>query len=205
MPIIDAGTSYKHGAYLSDKSDASTIATFNDFHVKGEALSGHKVRRLRTDHAFESMAWEDYCHSHNILHEFSAPYSSAQNGLAECAIRTTMEDVRTLLKDSGLGHSFWAEAATYSVTTRNIIPSRRHPGSIPLESFTGKCQNVAHLRIFGSKCWAKIPMVNGDQVTRGSKLDSRGVECVLLGYATGCGNYKVQDTMTTLSKGRAKG
>ena len=26
MPIIDAGSSYKHGAYLSDKSDVSTIA-----------------------------------------------------------------------------------------------------------------------------------------------------------------------------------
>ena len=152
MPIIDVETSYKHSAYLSDKSDASTIAAFNDFHAKGEALSGCKVRWLWTDHAFESMAWEDYCHSHNILHEFLAPYSSAQNGLVERGIHTTMEDIRTLLKDSGLGHSFWAEAAIYSVATQNVIPSHRHPGSIPLESFTGKRQNIAHLHVFGSKC-----------------------------------------------------
>jgi hypothetical protein len=114
--------------------------------------------------------------------------------LAEHAIRTTMEDVCTLLSNSGLTHSYWAEAAAYSVTTHNLIPSCRHPGKIPLESFTGKSQDVSHLRVFGAKCWAKIPTVHGVQVPRGSKLDSRGVECRLLGYAGGIGNYKVQNT-----------
>jgi len=104
-----------------------------------------------------------------------------------------MEDVCTLLHDSGLGHSFWAEAAAYSVETRNLITARRHPGKIPLESFSGKRQDVSHLCAFGAKCWAKIPVVNGHQVTGGSKLDHHSVECRFLGYATGCGNYKVQD------------
>jgi len=107
-----------------------------------------------------------------------------------------MEDVRTLLRDSGLGHSYWAEAAAYSIDTRNFIPSQRHPDKVPLESFSGKRQGVAHLRVFGAKCWAKIPRVNGVQVTGGSKLDPRSVECRLLGYASGHGNYKVQDWST---------
>jgi hypothetical protein len=193
MPIVDAGTSYKHGAYLSDKSDSSTIPAFDDFRVKAEAMTTYKIRRLRTDNAYKSVAWDEYCRKHGIIHEFTAPYSSAQNGLAERAIRTTVDDIRTLLHDSGLGHSYWAEAAAYSVDTRNLIPSRRHPGRIPLESFSGKRQNISHLRVFGAKCWAKIPTVNGAQVTGGSKLDSRSVECRLLGYASGSGNYKVQD------------
>src|SRR6266511_3355874 len=54
--------------------------------------------------------------------EFTAPYSSAQNGLAERAIRTMMDDVHTLLQDSGLSHSYWVESASYSVDTRNLIP-----------------------------------------------------------------------------------
>ena len=95
-----------------------------------------------------------------------------------------------------LGHSYWAEAAAYSIDTQNLIPSRRHPNHIPLELFTGKRQTVAHTRVFGSKCWAKIPTVNGAQVTGGSKLDPRSVECRLLGYAPGAGNYKVQDIVT---------
>ena len=193
MPIVDAGTSYKHGAYLSDKSDYSTIAAFDAFRVEAESLSNYKVRRIRTDRAYDTSAWKDYCLDHGIVHEFTAPYSSAQNGLAERAIRTTMDDVRTLLRDSGLGHSYWVEAASFSVYTRNLIPSRRHPGKIPVESFTGKRQDVSHLRVFGARCWAKIPTIHGFQVTGGSKLDPRGVECRLLGYAGGRGNYKVQD------------
>ncbi len=193
MPVVDGGTSYKFGAYLSDKSDVSTIAAFDAFRIEAESLSGRKIRRLRTDCTYDSLSWRDYCHRHGIVHELTAPYSSAQNGLAERAIRTTMDDVRTLLKDSGLGHSYWAEAASFSIATRNLIPSRRHPGLIPLESFTGRRQDVSHLRVFGAKCWAKIPTVNGAQVTGGSKLDPRGVECRFLGYAGGSGNYKVQD------------
>jgi len=102
-----------------------------------------------------------------------------------------MDDVRTLLHDSGLNHSFWAEAAAYSIDTCNLIPSRRHLGRIPLEGFSGKRQDISHLRAFGAKCWAKIPTGLG-----GSKLDPRSVECRFLGYATGRGNYKVQDIVS---------
>ena len=70
------------------------------------------------------------------------------------------------------------------------------PGRIPKESFTGKRQDVSHLRVFGSKCWAKIPTVHGQQVTGGSKLDPRSAECRFLGYTIGTGNYKVQDIVT---------
>jgi len=196
MPIVDGGSAYKHGAYLSNKADSSTIAAFEVFCVEVEALSGRKVRRIHTDRAYDSSAWKDYCQSRAIIHELTAPYSSAQNGLAERAIRTTMDDVRTLLRDSDLGHSYWAEAASYSVHTRNLIPSRRHPAKIPLESLTGKRQDVSHLRVFGAKCWAKVPVLHGVQVTGRSKLDPRSLECRFLGYAGGHGNYKVQDVLS---------
>ena len=195
--IVDAGSSYKYGAFLADKSDQTVLGALEIFRNQAETLTGRKIRRLRSDGAFNSATWIDFYQKYGITHESSAPYSSAQNGLAERAIRTTIDDVRTLLRDSTLGHSYWAEAAAYSIDTRNLIPSRRHPNHIPLELFTGKRQTVAHTRVFGSKCWAKIPTVNGAQVTGGSKLDPRSVECRLLGYyAPGAGNYKVQDIVT---------
>jgi hypothetical protein len=42
--------------------------------------------------------------------------------------------------------------------------------------------------VFGFKCWEKIPTAQG-----GSKLDPRSVECRLLGYTSGSGNYRVQE------------
>lgn len=196
MIIVDAGTSYKYGAYLPDKLDTTTIAAFDAFHKTAKSTTGRKLLHVRSDGAFDTGAWRNYDQTHGLTHEFSAPYSSSQNGLAERAIRMTTDDVCTLLRDSGLGHSYWAEAAAFSIYTRNLIPSRRHPNQVPLELFSGKRQSVAHLRAFGVKCWAKIPTVHGVQVTGGSKLDARSVECRFLGYATGTGNYKVQDVST---------
>lgn len=86
MIIVDAGTSYKYGAYLSDKLDHTILATFEIFHAKAEMMTGKKICRLRTDRAYESGVWNKYCQRNGITHEFTAPYSSAQNGLAECAI-----------------------------------------------------------------------------------------------------------------------
>ncbi len=43
MPVVDGGSSYKYGAYLSDKSDSSTIMAFDAFQVEAESLSGCKV------------------------------------------------------------------------------------------------------------------------------------------------------------------
>src|ERR1700678_1654150 len=58
--IVDAGTSYKQGAYLADKSDATTLAAFEHFRAKVEALSGHKrLRQVRSDGTFRSPAWAD--------------------------------------------------------------------------------------------------------------------------------------------------
>jgi hypothetical protein len=196
MSIVDGGSAYKYGAFLSNKSDSSTIAAFEIFRVNAEALSGRKIHHIRTDRAYDTSAWTDYCPHHGIVHKFTAPYSSAQNGLAERAIHTTMDDVGTLLRDSGLGHFYWAEAASYSIHTRNLIPSHHHPAKILLESFTGKRQDVSYLCVFGDRCWAKIPTINGVQITGGSKLDPHVLECCLLGYTGGHGNYKVQDVQS---------
>ena len=196
MAIVDAGTSYKQGAYLEDKSDSMTIAAFEGFCVQAETATGRKIHQLCTDGAFDTLAWKEYCQQKGMIHEFTAPYLSSQNGLAECATRTMIEDVWMLLNDLGLRHPYWAKAATYSIYTQNLIHSQCTPGHIPLESFTKKRQGVSHLHVFGARCWAKIPTVNGLQVTGGSKLDPHSIECQFLRYVAGTGNYKVQDVAT---------
>ena len=50
---------------------------------------------------------------------------------------------------------------------------------------------MVHLHVFGAKCWAKTPTAQG-----GSKLNPCSSECHLLGYASGSGNYKVQEVVS---------
>ena len=46
MIIVDGGTSYKYGVYLSDKSDATIIPAFEIFRAKAETATvrGRRVR-----------------------------------------------------------------------------------------------------------------------------------------------------------------
>ena len=83
MVVVDAGTSYKHSTYLADKSDTTVMAGFDAFRVRSKTLTNKKVCRIRTDGAFNSPSWKDYYQCHGFTHEITAPYSSAQNGLAE--------------------------------------------------------------------------------------------------------------------------
>jgi hypothetical protein len=45
VPIVNGGTLYKYGVYLSDKLDTSTISAFDQFRADAKALSGHKIYR----------------------------------------------------------------------------------------------------------------------------------------------------------------
>jgi hypothetical protein len=194
MPIVDSGTSHKHVAFLKDKSNVSTIAAFEEYRVMAERQTGHQIKRVRTDGAFDSGAWGAYFKSHGILHEPTTPYSSSENGLAEHAICTITEDICTLLADSGLPHKYWAAAGEFAVETRNLMPSHHHPGKIPQETFTGRGQSVAHLRVFGSKCSAKVNTTHsGHRVDGKSKINGRSIPATLIGYASGASNYILID------------
>ena len=43
MFVIDAGTSYKYGTYLKDKSDSTMLAAFDIFHSQAEMMMGRKI------------------------------------------------------------------------------------------------------------------------------------------------------------------
>jgi transposase InsO family protein len=52
----------------------------------------------------------DLCAKHEIRHEFTAPYSSQQNSIAERKNRTWKEMVNAMLISSGLSQDMWGEA-----------------------------------------------------------------------------------------------
>src|SRR5882724_7244446 len=82
-----------------------------------------------------------------------------------------------MLKDSDLRKDLWGEALITHVYLRNRCPSSVLPNNItPYEKVFGHAPFIGHLRMFGSKCYIKIPDKNR------SKLEDKARECRLIGF-----------------------
>jgi len=93
--------------------------------------------------------------------------------------------VRTVLTHSGLPAHFWAEAAAYTIYTRNRVPcGPLH--EIPEDKWRNRTLSHQHMQPFGCKAFYpdhKLP----------SKLAPRYIEGILLGYVEGTHNYRIWD------------
>ncbi|EEB96374.1 hypothetical protein MPER_04503, partial [Moniliophthora perniciosa FA553] len=178
MPIVDGATSFCRDFYLKNKDADTVLWVLETYRAWAEQRTGKKLRSIRIDNGreFVNEKVEEWARKHGIELEVIAPYSSADNGVAERKHLSTFARVRTVLYESQLPPFLWAHAASYIVYSDNMLPSARHPGVIPAEAFLQKRQSVHHLRPFGSFGWAKI---NDGSV---GKLDSRVVEGRLVGY-----------------------
>ena len=63
-----------------------------------------------------------------------------------------------LLQAKNLPPSLWFEAVNYDSYIQNRVPHKLVVGDTPFEALHGNIPNVSHLRVFGSKAWARISM-----------------------------------------------
>ena len=107
----------------------------------------------------------------------SVAYNPELNGHAECRNRTHIEGAQTMLKDSQLGKDLWGEAILTHIYLRNRCPSSILLGGItPYERVFSHAPSIAHLRVFGTKCFIKVP----DELR--AKFDDKARECHLIGF-----------------------
>ncbi len=118
-----------------------------------------------------------------IQRQTSAPYSPQQNGVAERANRTIMECARSMILAQGLELEFWGEAVNTAVYIKNRCPTKALDSKTPQEVWSGRKPNVSHLRVFGCKAFAHVL----DE--KRTKLESKSMPCVFLGYHEGTKAY----------------
>jgi transposase InsO family protein len=82
-----------------------------------------KVKTIRSDNGteFKNTQVEDFLDEEVIKHEFSAPYTSKQNGVAERKNRTLIEIARTILDEYNTLYMFWAEAINTACHATNRL------------------------------------------------------------------------------------
>ena len=99
------------------KKKSEVFKKFCEWKIEVEKSLGRSVKILHTDNGgeFTSDEFEEYLTKEGIKHELTIPKCPEQNGVAERLNRTLVEMVRSMLADSELPKSFWAEALSTAV------------------------------------------------------------------------------------------
>ena len=92
---------------------------------------------------------------------------------------------RCLLFEKGLLKKLWAKAINNVVYLQNRLPTKAINGKTPYEAQIGAKPSMAHLRVFGSICYAYVPKVKRD------KLDQRVDIGVLASYSIVSKGYRI--------------
>ncbi|CAM8947603.1 unnamed protein product [Rhodiola kirilowii] len=100
---------------------------------------------------------------------------------------------RTMLIESRLARSFWAEAMNAACYVLNRCYLRPILNKTPYELLKGRKPNISHLRVFGSKCY-----VHNNGKNQLGKFDPRSDEGIFVGYALHNKAYKVFNKRTKL-------
>ncbi len=96
-----------------------------------------------------------------------------------------MECVRNMIHAQGFDLEFWAKAMNTTVYIKNRCPTKALESKTSQEAWTGRKSDVSHLRVFGCKAFAHIPN------EKRSKLESKSMPCVFLGYCEGTKAYRL--------------
>jgi hypothetical protein len=90
-----------------------------------------------------------------------------------------------MIRAQGLDLEFWAEVVNTVVYIKNRCPTKALESKTLQEAWTSKKPDVSHLRVFGCKTFAHIL----DE--KRSKLESKSMPCVFLGYCERTKTYRL--------------
>jgi hypothetical protein len=87
---------------------------------------------------------KDFLDEEGIKHEFSAPYSPRQIGVAERKNHTLIEMARTMLDEYKTSDRFWAEAINMACHVTNRLYLHKLLRKTSYELLTGNKPNVSY-------------------------------------------------------------
>jgi transposase InsO family protein len=146
-----------------------------------------KVKNIRSDNSteFKNTQVEGFLDEEGIKHEFSAPYTPQQNGVAKKKNRTLIKMVRTILDGYKTSDWFWVEAINMTCHTTNCLYLHKLLKKTFYEFLTDNKPNVSYFWVFGSKCYIL------QKRSKSSKFSPKTYEGVLLGYDSNSYTYRV--------------
>eukprot|EP00271_Cylindrocystis_brebissonii_P021026 TRINITY_DN732_c0_g1_i3.p1 TRINITY_DN732_c0_g1~~TRINITY_DN732_c0_g1_i3.p1 ORF type:complete len:1491 (-),score=166.73 TRINITY_DN732_c0_g1_i3:1047-5519(-) len=189
--FVDSATRFMRGYFITTKSQS--YEKFRDYVAWAERTTGHKLKRIRSDHGgeFENQEFFTFCKESGIIHEFAAPYTPQQNSMVERGNRTVVEGIRAALVSRNLPNKFWAEAARNFINVRNSLPNKHLDRKSPQMLWDGTEVDLTKLHAFGTPLFFKIP-----DLLR-TKLENKSEEGFYLGTGSVSGAHRIWDLSAT--------
>ncbi|GJT23570.1 putative ribonuclease H-like domain-containing protein, partial [Tanacetum coccineum] len=124
--------------FLACKDETSGI--LKRFTTEIENLVDKKVKIIRCDNGteFKNRVMSEFCEKKDIKKEFSVARTPQQNGVAKRRNRTLIEAARTMLANSKLPTTFWAEAVNIACYVQNRVLVVKPHNKTPYELCRGK-------------------------------------------------------------------
>ncbi|GJY40897.1 putative ribonuclease H-like domain-containing protein [Tanacetum coccineum] len=156
------------------------------------SLVDKKVKIIRSDNRteFKNKVMDDFCREKGIKREYSVARTPQQNGVAERRNRTLIEAARTMLADSKLPTTFWAEAVSTACYVQNRVLVVKPHNKTPYELFRGFKPALSFMRPFG----CHVTILN--TLDSLGKFDGKSDEGFFVGYSLSSKAFRVYNTRT---------
>ncbi|GJY04523.1 ribonuclease H-like domain-containing protein [Tanacetum coccineum] len=176
--------------FLTTKDETSEILM--SFIKEIENLVDKEVKIIRSDNGteFKNKVMNDFCKEKGIKREYSVARTPQQNGVAERRNRTLIEAARTMLADSKLPTTFWAEAVSTACYVQNRVLVVKPHNKTPYELFRGFKPALSFMRPFG----CHVTILN--TLDNLGKFDGKSDEGFFVGYSLSSKAFRVYNTRT---------
>ncbi|GJZ93069.1 putative ribonuclease H-like domain-containing protein [Tanacetum coccineum] len=192
LVVIDDYSRFTWVFFLATKDETSGI--LKSFITGIENLVDHKVKVIRCDNGteFKNREMNQFCEMKGILRQFSVARTPQQNGVAKRRNRTLIEAARTMLADSKLPTTFWAEAVNTACYVQNRVLVVKPHNKTPYELFHGRTPTLSFMRPFG------CPVTILNTIDHLGKFDGKADEGFFVGYSLNSKAFRVFNSRTRI-------
>ncbi|GKA05161.1 putative ribonuclease H-like domain-containing protein [Tanacetum coccineum] len=190
LVVTDDYSRFSWVFFLTTKDETSEI--LKNFIKEIENLVDKKVKIIRSDNGteFKNKVIDDFCREKSIKREYSVARTPQQNGVAERKNRTLIEAARTMLADSKLPTTFWAEAVSTVCYVQNRVLIVKPYNKTPYELFRGFKPAIGFMKSFG----CHVTILN--TLDNLGKFDGKSDEGFFVGYSLSSKAFRVYNTRT---------
>ncbi|GJU34378.1 putative ribonuclease H-like domain-containing protein [Tanacetum coccineum] len=190
LVVTDDYSRFSWVFFLKSKDETSEI--LKNFIKEVENLVDKKVKIIRSDNGteFKNKVMDDFCREKGIKREYSVARTPQQNGVAERKNRTLIEAARTMLADSKLPTTFWAEAVSTACYVQNRVLIVKPHNKTPYELFRGIKPAIGFMKPFG----CHVTILN--TLDKLGKFDGKSDEGFFVGYSLSSKAFRVYNIRT---------